>query len=360
MWTDAARLLDYAFGLTRLRKLSATDIPGAPLAALVLDRLNIRLKTLPSEIARIPRAGATLVVANHPTGILDGAALAKILCEIRPDVKILANDLLANIANLRDLIVPVNVFSGSSPAMTREAVRHLASGGLLVIFPAGEVAHRTWTNPAIRESVWNDSPIRLARMTERAGVPVDLVCAHIDARNRERFYAAGLIHPLLRTAMLPGEFLAMKNSTVRITFRPPLRAEQIAGESPIQQTAALRARCDARITREINALPADAELERSGDLRVFLAPAYRIPCLLREIGRLREISFREVGEGTGNDIDLDTYDTTYEHLFLWNDRKEEVAGAYRLRRTRGVHASDLYTARLFGYDMILWRRWARP
>src|SRR5205814_7181984 len=91
----------------------------------------------------------------------------------------------------------------------------------------------------------------------------------------------------------------------------------------------------------------------SGDLEVYLAPAINIPTVLHELGRLREITFRAAGEGTGKAIDLDEFDTHYLHLFVWNARKQEVVGAYRLARTdivrRRAGVRGLYTATLFQY-----------
>src|SRR5262249_45903398 len=105
---------------------------------------------------------------------------------------------------------------------------------------------------------------------------------------------------------------------------------------------------------EIESLPADNRLAGGGPLQVFIAEASRIPHILREIGRLGEISYRAVGEGTGHSLDLDRFDRTYLHLFSWNPRQKQIAGAYRIGRTDRIVAADgvhgLYTRTLFRYD----------
>ena len=105
---------------------------------------------------------------------------------------------------------------------------------------------------------------------------------------------------------------------------------------------------------EVETLPASSLLTRQGDLRVCLAKAQKIPQVLQEIGRLREVSFRAVGEGTGKEIDLDQFDEHYLHLFLWDEKREQIAGAYRLAPTDKVlaqhGAEGLYCSTLFEFE----------
>jgi putative hemolysin len=113
------------------------------------------------------------------------------------------------------------------------------------------------------------------------------------------------------------------------------------------------------LVEEIDRLSAKPLAEADG-LEVHLAPARQIPNVLREIGRLREVTFRQAGEGTGGAIDLDSFDSHYQHLFIWNREKREVAGAYRLGPTPDIlpaHGIEgLYSSTLFRYDPELFRR----
>lgn len=109
----------------------------------------------------------------------------------------------------------------------------------------------------------------------------------------------------------------------------------------------------ADLRADIARLPESARLLRHKDYEVWLAPAADIPSVLQEIGRLREISFRAAGEGTGQAIDLDVFDAHYQHLFIWHKQRQAVIGAYRLGfsgdiyPTRGL--AGFYTYQLFDY-----------
>jgi putative hemolysin len=108
------------------------------------------------------------------------------------------------------------------------------------------------------------------------------------------------------------------------------------------------------LNQEVNNLPASQTLVHSGKLTVCYARAAQIPHLLEEIGRLREVTFRKVHEGTGKAFDLDRFDAHYLHLFLWNHEKQEAVGAYRLGGTDQIMASlgsqGLYTTTLFDFE----------
>ena len=108
----------------------------------------------------------------------------------------------------------------------------------------------------------------------------------------------------------------------------------------------------ADLRREIYALPAERQLVASERTEVFVAKAQEIPAVVWELGRLREITFRKVGEGTGAARDLDDFDQHYEHLFAWNEETGELIGAYRIAKSDEVIArnsvrADSYTSTLF-------------
>jgi len=388
--------------LARLLSLSAIDtlhdrlpanLTGGTFIDAVLDAMKVRIRVAGEELARIPQQGPVVVVANHPFGALEGLILAKMLLAVRPDVKIMANYLLSRLPELRELFVFVDPFGGRSATgrnvrPLRECLGVLEAGGLLGVFPAGEVAHPRLENGrlTVADPTWSPTVARLVRQTGATVVPI-----HFSGQNSRLFQLLGLLHPLLRTAMLPREFLNKRGHTIAARVGRPLDCARLARLPGCQgnadpdaciirslrlRTSLLRDRPHRRrlpplfpskgnlrqkpliapvapeaMAAEIAGLPASAVLLASGEFQVIEARAAAIPLTLREIGRLRELTFRSVGEGTGKACDLDGFDKTYRHLFLWNVVRQEVAGAYRIGRTDELLAAagprGLYTSTLF-------------
>jgi putative hemolysin len=239
------------------------------------------------------------------------------------------------------------------------------------MFPAGEVASARRSNP--EDATWHPTIGRLAAATGAEVLPV-----FIDGENSRLFYAAGRVHPLLRTLLLGRELLRKRGTTVRIRIGraiavngyarldvPSAEAITTAARSAVDGLAERRHDAGAPppvadaidprlLDADVAALPSAARLLASGPCDVYYADAAAVPHVLREIGRLREITFREAREGTGRPIDLDVFDEHYAHLFVWQRERHEVVGAYRVAptdtvvRSRGV--SGLYTSTLFRYD----------
>jgi putative hemolysin len=346
------------------------------LADRLLDLLCVSYAVPDTDLAHIPRTGPTIVTVNHPFGILDGAILASLLGRIRPDVRFLANGILTIVPELRHLVIAVDPASCSSNARgLRRSIEHLQNGAMLVVFPAGEVAH-------FGEPEWNPAVARLVGITRASVVPV-----YVSGANSATFHIAGLVHPMLRTALLGRELLNKRGRRVEVQAGSPILAEKLlAIPTPREQVDYLRWRTHLLASREqfkprtsvplacrstkwcepiaaalpadaiaadVAALPAECLLTRSGDLEVYVTNADRIPNLLHELGRLREITFRNAGEGTGKPLDLDAFDRHYLHLFVWNAGALELVGAYRLAGTDVVRADHgirgLYTATLFRF-----------
>jgi putative hemolysin len=322
----------------------------------------------------IPATGPLLIVANHPHGIVDGLALSTQVRCVRPDVRLLANRILSRVPGLADLCFFVDPFDGPGAAARsqsglRAAYNWLRQGGALVMFPAGEVAHRATASGSYAESPWQPTAARLAQATGAAVVP-----AFIDGTNSCWFYAAGRVHPRFRTALLVTEFLNKRGSTVSVRLGPAVPATEWArrGTSPGEATAIMfdavqelktittRQSGTSAISGEVDALPKDCCLLEEGAFQVFCSRAAAIPATLQEIGRLREITYRAAGEGTGHAVDLDEFDERYHHLFVWDRRARCVVGAYRIGETDRIVAEygidGLYTRTLFRYDARLLSR----
>jgi putative hemolysin len=360
----------------------------------VLDNLGVQVRVSADDLARIPRKGPVVVVANHPFGALDGIILASVLAAVRPDVKVMANHLLGRIPELRDLFVFVDPFGGDRAASAnvapmRQSLRHLKEGGMLAAFPAGEVAHLSLRDRQVTDPRWNDTISRIVRRTGAAVLPV-----YFDGRNGALFQLLGLIHPRVRTALLPRELYKKRDKQIELrigSVMPAKRLQMIDGDadrteymrrrvfllqhrapkSMTAQTAAgepiapgittgepIVARVDPELlAAEVAALPAGQVLVEHEGYQVIEARAPQVRNVLREIGRLREVTFRAVGEGTGKAIDLDTFDYDYTHLFIWHAAEREVVGAYRLGRSDELLSAKgrlgLYTSTLFNYSAEL-------
>ena len=338
------RPIEAAFGVRSLRQLYRSVLdqsdPANRFERRVLEALDIHPSVINVDLASIPARGPLIIVANHPHGALDGLLLLDVVRGVRPDVRVLANRLLEHIPELHDSCFFVDPFDGPeaaarSRAGLRAAHLWLRRGGALVVFPAGEVSH-SWVDGSLVDGPWKETFERLATSS---GAKV--VQAFIEGRNSRLFYAAGRVHPRLRTALLGRELLNKRGRVIKVT---------------------IGAR-DA-IAREIATLGDEACLVRSGSFRVFCATADAIPSTLQEIGRLREVTFRSAGEGTGRTIDLDRFDQEYLHLFAWDGDKQQIVGAYRIGRSDRISSEagvrGLYTRTLFTYDDRLLTRLGAP
>jgi putative hemolysin len=361
----------------------------------LLSEMRIDLQIDPADQARIPSTGATVVVANHPYGVLDGAILTALLTRVRPDVKLLTNSLLADIPELQSNCIFVDPFQAdhsvdSNRKAMRQALAWLRSGGVLAIFPAGEVSHWQMPQAQVIDSGWNDTVVRLIRRTGASASPV-----YFSGHNSVGFQLLGMIHPKLRTAFLLQEFLQQQGKSVEVRVGSPISADTIIamaddreaieylrwrtyllarrGKAEISLPVVLRSKLAPRLQQpiatqsrpevfaeEVEALPDDRRLAEAGDLSVLLATSVEIPQLLLEIGRLRELTFRGVGEGSGKSRDLDSFDQYYRHVLLWNKKQKELVGAYRAANTTEILAQrgveGLYTSTLFRYDERLFQK----
>ncbi|MEI6787998.1 MAG: GNAT family N-acyltransferase [bacterium] len=354
-----------------------------------LARLDVSYDINRGSLDAIPREGSLLVVANHPFGGVEGLVLLSLLSAVRPDIKVMANSILSAIPELQKHMILVDPFGGSEAAAKnlapiRQSLRWLRNGGVLGMFPAGEVAHLDLARRRVCESNWHGTVARLMRHSGAAVLPV-----FFEGVNGPLFQMAGMIHPRLRTAMLIREMVNKAGRPLKVGIGKVLPYEklnaitddaeltqylklrvQLLGEGGVaaRKRQTVRARISRSVPvitagvagdliREVGWLPPEQKLVEAGDYRVYVAGAKQIPSVLREIARLREVTFRAVGEGTGAAWDMDVFDRFYQHLFVWNVKKSEVVGAYRLGLTDKILAQlglgGLYTSTLFKYQWDL-------
>jgi putative hemolysin len=360
---------DTLLGLSTLQRMYDTLPPGHfPDAAL--ERLNVAIDEY--DLDRVPADGPVVVVANHPTGALDGLVLLSTLRRRRADVRVLGNQWLTRIPEMRAWTIPVNPFRACAKVNVRglrEARRWVEGGGALVVFPSGAVARETDDESLAVDEPWHEGVLALLDWTDAPVVP-----AHLSGRSSAWFRALSRLHPALGTILLPRELLRQRGVRVSVRYGRAIDAARLQDLStPGARLAYLRARVQglapsqrsahsdallaptvipSLLKGEIESLPGDCQLGSSRDLAVYHATAARIPHTLREIGRLRERTFRAAGEGTGRAIDLDGFDDSYLHLFLWNRAKAEIVGAYRLCPSDGHRAAPA----LYSESLFHWRR----
>jgi putative hemolysin len=361
----------------------------------LLREMNVDLWLDGADVDRIPKKGPVVVVANHPYGMLDGAVLAVLLSRARHDVKVMTNFLLEGVPELEQHCIFVDPLHtiGSADRNRRalkQAVQWLRQGGMLAMFPAGEVSHWQMLQGAVADPQWNCTATRLIRLTGAKALPV-----YFCGRNSLGFQVVGLIHPRVRMAFLLQEFLQQSGKSVALRVGSAIPPDSIAriaddreateylrwrtyllqqrGKKKMHLPAALRSvlpqtgeePITPALPREllhcdIEALPERRCLVENAEFAVYAAQAPEIPHLLREVGRLREVTFREAGEGTGKRWDLDRFDRYYWHLLLWNKTKSELVGGYRAGNTAEIIAehgvNGLYTSTLFRYEERLFKK----
>lgn len=385
----AADIFMQAFSLNRLNEFYA-GLKGHGLAFLdeAFGELNITCKVDPAELANIPATGPFILVSNHPFGLLDGMMLIRVISEKRPDFKVMANFMLQKIEPISQYFIYVDPFETSDEIKSKnikgmkDAMRHLSDGMPLGIFPAGEVStyQKGFTN--IRDREWNISVLKLIK---KVGVPVIPVYFH--GSNRLIFHVLGKIHPSLRTASIPAEMFHKQNNEIKLRIGSAVAAQEQdkfetaenlgrylrakvyalgsawSGKKTLQQRLQQLQRPKkiidpvdpALLQKEVESIRRNNRLlHEKSYLEVFVARASEIPNVLREIGRLREETFRKVGEGTYKSVDLDEFDEYYEHLFLWDNNERKIVGSYRLGKGDEIFAKmgvqGFYNAQLFEFS----------
>ncbi len=323
----------------------------------VLDRLNIHVSIPETELKNIPKAGPFIVMSNHPFGFLDGIIMIKTLNEIYPEFKVLANFFLKDIApSLSNSFIDLNPFESKSRDNVqglKKALNQLKNGHPLGIFPAGEVSTMQKGLGKIEDKEWDSSVIKFLI---KANVPI--VPMFFEGHNSLIFHLLGKVHPYLRTLSIPSEFFKKENKTIHVRIGKPVYPEMLSELSSVEKKGkylrtclfALKSTNEIKrvkriykkpaeiiypvapqlIEQEVNNIRCNDLLFEKSDFEVYLTESKNIPNIIRELGRLREITFREVGEGTNQKIDIDSFDTYYSQLFIYKKTTKQIIGAYRV------------------------------
>lgn len=371
-----------------------SHLEGLDFLNALLEEFDIKFEIPEEDLKRLPKDGAYITISNHPLGGVDGVLLLKLLLERRPDFKIIANFLLHRIEPMKPYIMPVNPFEErkdvkSSVLGIKQALQHLRDGHPLGVFPAGEVS--TYRDgKLIIDRPWEEGAIRLIKKAEVPVVPI-----YFHAKNSRLFYRLSKISDTLRTAKLPSELLTQKKRVIRVRIGRPipvaaqkefkrieeytefLRYKTYILANAYQKESILKqfptslklpkapkdiitpVKCEDMEAEILKLRNQNCRLLESKNYEVFLANSRDIPNILKEIGRLREITFREVGEGTNQAIDLDKFDEYYHHMFLWDNDTKCIAGAYRMGLGQRIYAKygidGFYLQDLFRFEPELYK-----
>ncbi|MDR2429986.1 MAG: lysophospholipid acyltransferase family protein [Puniceicoccales bacterium] len=399
LWKFGAPLMEGFLGVTALNRcyklLQRRTATGEDFFTAAMHVLGLTYAVEEEDLERIPQNGPLFVVSNHPFGAADGIILSALLSRTRADFRLLANSLLCHMEGIRPWMFPVNPFGGTNARRENlramhSALQHLQNGGCLATFPSGEVSSFRWEDRHVADPPWNAHIARMARQAQATVLPV-----YFHGRNSNLFQCAGLVHARARTLLLMRELVNKRGQLIRLRIGNPLVPGKLVGfESDQAMTEFLRLGTYALhddnhdgaaiphstptriilprrtpqqriqspiipaispnlIHAEIESLPPSAKLTENGTFTVYIFHGNELPHTLREIGRLREVTFRAVSEGTGKPCDLDEFDNHYEHLLLYDTTAPAIAGAYRLGRTDAILESrgkqGLYTSTLFHF-----------
>jgi putative hemolysin len=361
---SAAKVLMTVLRINKLNKLyeEISHHRGMDFIDALIDKLKLEYEVREEELAKIPKNGAFITVSNHPFGGIDGMLLVKVFSKIRPDIKVMSNFVLNKIEPVSEYMLPVNPFerrkdARSSVLGVKMALEQLQEGGVLGVFPAGEVSSYNEDNYGISDREWQYPAMKMIKKAEVPVVPV-----YFQGSNSTLFHILGLIHPTLRTVRLPAEVFNKKHKKIRIRIGNPvsvkeqdtfsdistygryLRAKTYALGSALEVKKFFRPRINRSkkpepiaeavapglIIDEIENIREEYTLFSSDQFDVFCTPSTEIPQIMLELGRLREITFRDVGEGTNHSMDLDEYDLYYNQLFVWDNKEKQIVGAYRV------------------------------
>lgn len=344
-------------------------LTGLDFVEQVLEYFDFSYSINDKDMERIPPNGRVVIIANHPIGSLDGLALIKLISEVRSDLKVVANQLLMTVEPLNSLLLPVNNMNGSTPKENISRINgHLENEGAVLIFPAGEVS-RLKPN-GIRDSRWHSGFVKIATSAKAPVLPM-----FVDGKNSPMFYGLSLLSKPLSTLFLVKEMFkqARKEMPVKVGDIIPYDAysglalnnkEKVRlfkrhlykiakNRRPLFKTQTAIAHPENRTDLKQAIESCDLIGETSDKKQIYLYKFSESSPILREIGRLREVAFRAVGEGSGLRRDIDRYDAYYEHLILWDQNDLEIVGAYRLGDTNRIVTEKgqpgLYTDSLFDY-----------
>lgn len=328
-------------------KLSPFDFIDA-----VLEYFNFSYKVSSNQIENIPPSGRVIIIANHPLGALDALSLIHLIQKVRSDVRVVANDVLAQIDQLKPILLSIDAFGLKTSKETIEQIyTSLDSEQAVIIFPAGEVSR---ARPAgVKDTKWHKGFLKFALKKNTPILPI-----HIKAKNSTLFYTLSTLNKKLSATLLPHEMFNKKNKNLEFNIgeiipfksfkennfdlgtKVKLFKKHLYNISKNKKAIFTTQRCIAHPEdrQELKEeLRASKLLGQTTDnKKIYLFEFHKGSSVMKEISRLREFTFRKVEEGTGKKRDSDEYDEYYKHIVLWDEEKLEIVGAYRIAESNFV------------------------
>lgn len=347
--------------------LQNSHLKGFDFVDAVLDYFDFDYTVSSNDLQNIPSTGKVIIIANHPLGGLDALCLLKLVGQIRKDVKILANDFLVGFEALHSLMIPLDNFKDrQSKESIKKIYEALKNEEAIIIFPAGEVSRAT--PKGVKDPAWNKGFLNFAKNSNSAILPIFL-----DAKNSKTFYTISLINKTFSTLLLSNEMFNKKSKNINIKIGQIIPSENITpkglnkdflvnlykkhlyalkkGKKSFFQTQSAIAHPVSKIDL-YNELKKSPLLGQTNDgKKIYLYDYVEDSIVLKELGRLREISFRKVGEGVNKKRDIDKYDVYYQHIILYDKNELEIVGAYRIGNsdmifkefgTKGFYSNTLF------------------
>jgi len=329
-----------------------SHLTGFEFVEAVIDYFKFDFSYSSNDIENIPSTGRVVIIANHPLGALDALCLLKLISKVRKDVKIVANDFLADIDALDTLFIKIDNFKGSQ---SKEAIKKIYSTlnneEVIVIFPAGEVSRIT--PMGIKDGTWQKGFLKFAQKTKSPILPI-----LVDAKNSKLFYTLSVLNKTFSTILLSDEMFKKQDKNLTIKIGKMISYEDITPQGLDKKDIinrykehlyGLKKRKKALFKTQ-NAIAhsdnvklikkelQDAEvLGKTNDGKIIYLYKYTPNSLiLNELGRLREISFRRINEGVNKKRDTDKYDKYYHHIILWDEDDLEIVGSYRIGKAKDI------------------------
>lgn len=361
---SAAKVLMLLSRFRRINKLYADNFhkKGVQFIDSMIEQLGINFELIEDELNNIPSNGPFITVSNHPFGVIDGMLLIKLISAKRPDYKVVPDFILKRIEPVKDNLFPENPFENYKAGSLHgsaynDIIQHLKNGNSAGLFPAGEVSSHKQFTYKITDRQWQFPVLRMIKMSQVPVVPV-----YFQGTNSRLFHMLGRIHPRLQKVKLPSELFTKKKRIIRIRIGSPitlkdqeefrdigrygrfLRTKTYALGTALEvkkffKLGGRRLKKEEQIIDPVPAEKIEAEIEKilpeyslfkSQNYTVVCVPSIEIPNIMNEIGRLREFTFRLVGEGTNQQMDIDEYDLYYNQLFIWDEQARKIVGAYRV------------------------------
>ncbi|EWH11873.1 phospholipid/glycerol acyltransferase [Catenovulum agarivorans DS-2] len=373
------QLLDKLLGIKKLNQLyqqhGFAQLSGPDFLQAFVELFKLKISDNFGENVRELTNGnrPLIIVANHPLGGVDGVVLLKQLLQYSANVKVLANVGLSLFKPLHQYFIftnPLKAGARGNVTSLRQCEQHLVKHGILVVFPAGRVSYYQADKTGIYDHPWNRSFVKLAQKHN-----ADILPVHIQASNRKRFYFFGRVYFRFRLLMLVREMLASKDKQITMTIGNQLDVANLPSSNLDQQSALIKLLTYLQPHIGQQTWPQQAQAEQQalapasdGDTMasevatiakhqvllsyknwlVLHAHGGQIPTCVAEIRRLREKTFRDWQEGSGQPEDGDDFDFSYQHLFIFDQQKQQIIGAYRMGQTDRV--SPTYLTQMFDFS----------